>query len=134
MPTSLAPQGGGWAAWLGGDDYGADDDLLWQAVSVPLGTTTLRLTGYRYLATAEGTYPWDFVRLQLRDPTDAVLETLLTYSNADTTTTWQAFQVTAQLPYAGSALRFAIHATTDEWGDYTSFLFDTLALEATVCW
>jgi hypothetical protein len=132
LPTDRPPQGGGWAAWLGG--YDAADDLLGQDVAIPAGATTLRLTGYRSVATQEtGTYPWDFARVELRSATGAVLETLLTYSNADATTGWQAIQATAQSPHAGTTVRLALHATNDSISNPTDFFFDTLVLEATVC-
>jgi hypothetical protein len=62
-----------------------------------------------------------------------VLETLLTYTNLDATTGWQALQATAQSAHAGTSVRLALHATNDSISNPTDFLFDTLALEATVC-
>jgi hypothetical protein len=102
-------------------------------VTVPAGTTALRLTGYWSIDTDEGTYPWDFVTIELRTETGAEDDKLLTYSNADATTGWLPLSATAEDPRPGSTRWFAIHATTDEWSDITSFFFDTLVLEATVC-
>jgi hypothetical protein len=130
LPTTLPPQSGGYAAWLGYENDA--DELLWQTVQVPTGATSLRLRGYRALETLEGTTPWDYVDLQLQDADGAELETLLTYSNADATSSWQAFSATATVPYAGAILRLAVHATTD-FSYPTDFFFDSLVLEATVC-
>src|SRR2546427_738357 len=40
----LAPQSGTYAAWMGG--YLSGDDTLAQQVTVPVGTTALRMSGY----------------------------------------------------------------------------------------
>jgi hypothetical protein len=122
-------QGGSYAAWMGGDND--TDNQLWQTVTVPANTTTLRLKGYRAIDTAESGGVYDLLYVELYS-SGTLLETLATWSNQDANGAWAAFTLTAAATHAGQAIDLLIEAITDSTA-VTSFYLDTLVLEAVVC-
>jgi hypothetical protein len=111
------------------------DDVVYQDVAVPAGTTSLTLSGKYAIATAEtisGTY--DFAYLEVRSTGGSTLETLQTLNDDTVATTWTPMTLPLIGSYAGQTIRIYFHATND-FSDETSFYYDTLALNAqvTVC-
>jgi hypothetical protein len=127
VPEHTAPN----KAWLGGFETGTDE--LRQDVVVPVGTTALVLRGQVDIRTDEFLGgPFDIATVALTTTGGAVLETVLNVSDVDATTSWTPFQRIFGQPYAGQTVRVRVRSTND--GSYaTSFYFDSLALEATVC-
>jgi hypothetical protein len=124
-------QGGSYAAWMGGDND--TDNQIWQTVTVPANTTTLRLKGQSAIDTAEtgGVYDQLYIELYLSSgPT--FLESLATWSNLNANGGWTAFTLTAASPHAGQTIDLLVEAITDGIS-VTSFYLDTLVLEAVVC-
>ena len=118
-------------AWLGGFELG--DDELRQDVVVPVGTTALALRGMVDIRTDEifgG--PFDTATVALTTTGGALLEPVLAVSDVNATTAWTSFNRSFAQPYAGQTVRLRIASSND--GSYaTSFFFDSLALDATVC-
>jgi len=119
--------------WLAGINDA--DDVLYQDVAVPAGTTSLQLTGKYAVATNEtisGTY--DFAYVEVQSTAGSTLETLLTLNDDTVATTWTPMTLPLTGSYAGQTIRIYFHATND-FSDETSFYFDTLGLDAqvTVC-
>jgi kumamolisin len=134
------PHSPAYAVWFGGYD-GAEEQLL-QTITVPAGATNLHFKGQRWIKTAElGTTAFDKLSFEILPVSSTTpLESIggsPTYTNATTTTTWTAFDLPLTGNYAGQTVRLRLHATTDDLTppqSYpTSFLIDTLVLEATVC-
>src|SRR5205085_7888187 len=83
--TQQTPRTGSWYAWL--DGYGATrTDSLFQQVNVPSTATTVTLSFWLKITTAEttNTTAFDRLKVQIRDPNNNVLTTLATYSNLNT--------------------------------------------------
>jgi hypothetical protein len=124
-------QGGGYAAWLGGGTYG--QNYVFQTVTIPANTTSLRLTGYRWIDTAESGGVYDHVWLELHVPGDInPLDTFATWSNQNSSSTWVAFSLPAAAAHAGQTLDLLLNSWNDSTS-VTSFFLDTLVLEAVVC-
>jgi hypothetical protein len=131
----LDAQSGAYRAWLGGYERAASSniDVLSQDVQIPAMTTSLQLTGYYDLRTAEyvaGTY--DFAKIQLTTTTGSALETMVSLDDDGATTAWTPFQATIAGNYSGMTVRLKLTSAGDST-DPTSFFFDTLALTATYC-
>jgi hypothetical protein len=125
-------------AWLGGlegYDYGyySVTDVLYQDVTIPAGTTALRLTGQWDMLTTEtdlGVY--DDAQVALVQPDGTPIETVLGVTNESPTIGWNAIDHAFAVPHAGETVRVRLMSTNDMMYA-TSFFFDTLALTATVC-
>jgi hypothetical protein len=135
---------GTYAAYLGGYDNGTD--TLTQTIIVPAGTTALRFTGQRWVETAEAaneTTVYDTLKIEILAGTTGttLLEAIppapaVAYSNRTVTTAWTPFDFALASAYAGQTIRLKLTAVTDDSGIFTtptSFFFDTISLEATVC-
>lgn len=124
-------QAGGYAAWLGGGTSG--QNYVYQTVAVPANTTSLRLTGYRWIDTAESGGVYDQMWIEIHLSADlSLLETLATWSNQNSSSGWVAFSLPAAATHAGQTIDLLL----DSWNDVTSvtsFYLDTLVLEAVVC-
>jgi hypothetical protein len=121
-------------AWLGGYAVVATD-VMYQDVTVPVGTTMLTVRGQYGVGTSEaGSTVYDSCTVQLQNTSGALLQSIMTVTNVGATGTasWRPFQSTFSMPYAGQTVRLHFRATTDN-SLATAFFFDTLALEATVC-
>lgn len=125
-------------AWMGG--FAGQDksttsvtDQLYQDVVVPAGTTSLVLTGYREVRTAEtGTTVYDTGNVDLLQTNGSPIEAVLAENNAAPTTAWTAFSHTFGGNLSGQTVRLRF-TTTNDITNATSFYFDTLSLKATHC-
>jgi len=140
--TGVTPQSGGRAVWIGG--LHAATDALYQDIAIPASATSVTINGYRWLGTSETTpsTPHDYARVQIRNTSGTVLETLQEWSNANSTTNWTFFTATATGSYAGQTIRVVVTSTTDadptpsnteDEAGFTSFYFDTLAVNVLAC-
>src|SRR5690348_13657522 len=103
--TGQTPRTGSWYAWL--DGYGTTHtDSLYQQIAVPSTATTVTLSFWLKINTAETTTttPFDTLQVQIRNSSNAVLSTLATYSNLNKTTGYvqKTFDVTA---FKGQTIR-----------------------------
>ena len=127
VPEHTAPN----KAWMGGLLSG--DDEIRQDVMIPAGTTRLVLRGVYDVRTDEffaGVY--DTSTVQLTTTANAVLDTVLSLNDDGGTAAWTPFQRIFAQPFAGQTVRVLIRSHNDET-DASSFFYDSLALEATVC-
>lgn len=98
-----------------------------------VNTTSLKLTGYRWIDTAEPGGDYDHLYIQLHlTPGPNLLQTLATYSNQDANGAWVAFTLPATATHAGQTIDLLLDSYND-FSNVTSFFLDTLALEAVVC-
>jgi subtilisin family serine protease len=121
--TGQTPRTGSWYAWL--DGYGTTHtDSLFQQITVPAGATSVTLSFWIKITTAETTTTTAFDRLQvqIRNSSNTVLTTLATYSNLNKTTGYvqKTFDVT---PFAGQTIRIYFLGTEDS-SLQTSFVID----------
>jgi hypothetical protein len=119
-------------AWTGGIDNA--DDILYQDVAVPVGTTALRLTGKYAVGTNETTStPYDTSVITVRNTGNTVLETVFSISNGTVASSWTAIGKTFTGTYGGQTIRLYFESKNDAFpATETSFYYDTLALTATV--
>jgi hypothetical protein len=121
---------GSWKAWLNG--YGsAHTDTLLQQVSIPSTATSVSLSFWRHIDTAETTTTKanDTFKVQVRNSSGAVLATLATYSNLNAAVgyTQVSFDLTA---YKGQTIQIYLVGTENQ-NLKTSFVVDDFALNAT---
>lgn len=121
--TQQTPRTGAFYAWLNG--YGVTHtDSLFQQIAVPSSATTVTLSFWVKITTAETTTTTAFDRLQvqIRNSSNTVLTTLATYSNLNKTTGYvlKTFDVTA---FKGQTIRVYFLGTEDS-SLQTSFVID----------
>lgn len=121
------PHSGTWYAWM--DGYGtAHTDSLYQQASLSASATTVTLTFWLHIDTAEttGTTAYDTLAVQIRNTSNAVLATLATYSNLNHNTGYvqKSFNLTA---FKGQTIRIYLLGTEDS-SRQTSFVVDDFAL------
>jgi hypothetical protein len=121
--TQQTPRTGAWYAWL--DGYGTTHtDSLFQQITVPSSATTVTLSFWLKITTAETTTTTAFDRLQvqIRNSSNTVLTTLATYSNLNKSTGYlqKTFDVTA---FKGQTIRIYFLGTEDS-SLQTSFVID----------
>jgi subtilisin family serine protease len=121
--TQQTPRTGSWYAWLNG--YGTTHtDTLFQDITVPSSATSVTLSFWIKISTAETTTTTAFDRLQvqIRNSSNTVLSTLATYSNLNKTTGYvlKTFDVTA---FRGQTIRIYFLGTEDS-SLATSFVID----------
>ena len=126
-------------AWLGGwtgaqKGVPSVTDVLHQDVTVPMGTTQLRLTGFYWTATTEpaGAVAYDTAQVALVQTNGTPIETVLSQSNLTTTQAWTAIDKTFTANLSGQTVRLRFTSTNDD-SFVSNFYFDTLALTATYC-
>lgn len=126
-------------AWMGGitgSDISASTatDALYQDVTIPAGTTSLVLTGYYDVRTAETdtTTVYDRGDVSLIKTDGTPLENVIQLTNLTPTTAWTSMSRTFSGNYSGQTVRLRF-TTTNDVINATSFYFDTLALTATYC-
>lgn len=130
---SATPQSGDTLAWLGGVVQADANDSLYQEVTVPAGTTSLVLTGYYWVLTAEtGAFAFDLSTVELVKPDGTQIETVMNLDNTSAGTTWTAINFTANEDLSGQAIRLKFSSSSDD-SNVTDFYFDSLALTATTC-
>lgn len=121
--TQNTPRTGAWYAWLNG--YGVSHtDTLYQQIAVPSTATTVTLSFWLKISSAETTTTtaFDTLRVQVRNSSNTVLSTLATYSNLNETTgyTLKTFDVTA---FKGQTIRIYFLGVEDS-SLATSFVID----------
>jgi hypothetical protein len=120
-------------AWLGGVTGSAAADALHQDIMVPASTTALVLTGFYEVRTGEtGATVYDRGSLDLVSTAGAMIEPIQAFTNATPTTAWTAINKTITANVKGTTVRLRMSSTNDIL-DATSFYFDTMVLNATVC-
>lgn len=127
VPEHTAPN----KAWMGGFELG--DDELRQDVMIPANATRLVLRGQYDVRTDEfvlGVY--DDSTVALTTPNNVVLETALALDDDDATLGWTSFTKVFNQAYAGQTVRIRIRSHNDGT-DATSFFYDSLVFEVTVC-
>jgi hypothetical protein len=134
----IVEQSAPYKAWMGGltgQDEGkiSVTDQVYQDVMVPTGTTSLVLTGYYAVGTAEtGSTVYDTANVDLLQTNGSPIEAILAESNATPTATWTPFSHTFTTNVAGQTVRLRFTSSNDITNE-TSFYFDTLSLQATHC-
>jgi subtilisin family serine protease len=121
--TGQTPRTGSWYAWL--DGYGTTHtDTLYQQITVPASATTVTLTFWLKITTAETTTTtaFDTLRVQIRNSSNTVLSTLATYSNLNKTTGYvqKTFDITS---FKGQTIRIYFLGVEDS-SLQTSFVID----------
>jgi subtilisin family serine protease len=121
--TGQTPRTGSWYAWL--DGYGVSHtDSLYQQITVPSTATTVTLSFWLKINTAETTTttPFDTLQVQIRNSSNTVLSTLATYSNLNKTTGYvqKTFDLTA---FKGQTIRIYFLGVEDS-SLQTSFVID----------
>jgi hypothetical protein len=126
--TAEPPHAGGWDAWLCG--YGTTHtDTLAQVVSIPSNVSTVALTFWLHIDTAETstTTAYDTLKVQIRNASGStVLATLATYSNLNAAAGYsqKAFELGA---YKGQTIQLYLIGAED-YTKQTSFVVDDFAL------
>jgi hypothetical protein len=121
--TGQTPRTGAWYAWL--DGYGTTHtDTLYQQIAVPSSATSVTLSFWLKITTAETTTTtaFDTLRVQVRNSSNTVLSTLATYSNLNKSTGYvlKTFDLTA---FKGQTIRIYFLGTEDS-SLQTSFVID----------
>ena len=121
--TGQTPRSGSWYAWL--DGYGTTHtDTLYQQITVPSGATSVTLSFWLKINTAETTTTtaFDTLQVQVRNSSNTVLSTLATYSNLNKTTGYvqKTFNLTS---FQGQTIRIYFLETEDS-SLQTSFVID----------
>jgi subtilisin family serine protease len=121
--TGQTPRTGSWYAWL--DGYGTSHtDTLYQQIAVPSSATTVTLSFWLKITTAETTTTtaFDTLRVQIRNSSNTVLSTLATYSNLNKTTGYvqKTFDLTS---FKGQTIRIYFLGVEDS-SLQTSFVID----------
>jgi len=121
--TGQTPRSGSWYAWL--DGYGTTHtDTLFQDVAVPASATSVTLSFWLKITTAETTTTtaFDTLRVQIRNTSNTVLSTLATYSNLNKSSTYvqKTFDLTS---FKGQTIRIYFLGTEDS-SLQTSFVID----------
>ena len=121
--TGQTPRSGAFYAWL--DGYGTTHtDTLYQQVAVPASATSVTLSFWLKINTAETTTTtaFDTLRVQVRNSSNTVLSTLATYSNLNKSTGYvlKTFDLTA---FKGQTIRIYFLGTEDS-SLQTSFVID----------
>jgi hypothetical protein len=120
--------GSDWAACI--NAY-SQPETLSQTVIVPPSATALRLHGYKCYVTDDTADATDTFAIQLLGGGTETLESL---DNLDVPAVcdWEYFEYEAASAYAGQSVTLRFHGEADG-SDWTSYVIDTLALEAYAC-
>jgi subtilisin family serine protease len=121
--TGQTPRTGSFYAWL--DGYGTTHtDSLFQDVALPASATSVTLTFWLKINTAETTTttPFDTLQVQIRNTSNTVLSTLATYSNLNKSTGYvqKSFNLTS---FKGQTVRIYFLGNEDS-SLQTSFVID----------
>ena len=133
----FAAQSAPYKAWMGGfvapTAGGSVTDVMYQDVTIPAGTTQLRLTGVYVVGTQEtGTTVYDTGQVGLTQTNGTPIETALALNNTTTVGAWTALDKVFAGNLSGQTVRLRFTSTNDD-SFVTNFFFDTLALTATYC-
>ncbi len=121
--TGQTPRSGSFYAWL--DGYGTTHtDSLFQQIAVPSSATTVTLSFWLKINTAETTTvtPFDTLQVQIRNSSNTVLSTLATYSNLNKSTGYvlKTFDISS---FKGQTIRIYFLGQEDS-SLQTSFVID----------
>jgi hypothetical protein len=117
---------GSYSAYLAG--YNNAVDSIYQTVSIPAGATSANLSYWSYMTSSEGTgVAYDYMYVEVRSTSGALLGTLKTQSNRDARGAWLQTSNLNLLPWKGQTVRVQFRATTDS-SLVTSFFVDDVAL------
>jgi subtilisin family serine protease len=121
--TGQTPRSGSFYAWL--DGYGTTHtDSLFQQIAVPSSATTVTLSFWLKINTAETTTvtPFDTLQVQIRNSSNTVLSTLATYSNLNKSTGYvlKTFDISS---FRGQTIRIYFLGQEDS-SLQTSFVID----------
>ena len=121
--------GGSWFVWM--DGYGrTHTDTAAQTVTIPSGKTTVNLTYYLHVDTAETTTTWayDTLKVQVYNSAGSLLKTLATYSNLNAISGY-AVHTNSLAAYAGQTVSIRFIGSEDV-SLATSFVLDDVSLTA----
>jgi hypothetical protein len=117
--------------WLGG--YSNAEDDLYQLVTIPAGATSINLSFYYAIFTAETMAgKFDTMDAYTYDPVASTYTPLATFSNAMPTSTWTRFSTSLPASLAGQTFEVGFLATTD-MSKNTNFFVDSVSLTVTAC-
>jgi len=119
-------------AWMGGLARANANDTLYQEVTVPAGATALSLKGFYEVRTQELFGAYDRGKVELVQTGGALIQQAFATDNTNATTAWTSLAFNFSTPHAGETLRLRL-STASDTTDVTSFFFDSLELNATVC-
>jgi hypothetical protein len=127
--TPVAPHSGSWLAWFGG--YPGANDVLYQQVTIPSSAFQAYVQFWYYIATQETSGQHDFLTVEIRSNSDdALLKTLKTLSNLDSTSGWVQSQQFGVTEFKGQTVRLRFAATLDGTNN-TNFFIDDVTLMVT---
>jgi hypothetical protein len=130
--TEIKSHSPSYLAWLGGYTNALDD--LSQIVTVPAGATSITLTFYYAIFTAETTVgAHDTMDVYTYDSTTSQYTPLATFSDDMATPAWTRFTITLPTSLAGKTFEIGFRATTDGNNKITNFFVDTVSLDVAVC-
>ena len=121
--------GGSWFVWL--DGYGSTHtDTASQTVTIPSGKTTVNLSYYLHIDTAETTTStaYDKLTVQVYNSAGTLLKTLATYSNLNAASGY-ALHTNSLAAYAGQTVTVKFTGKEDS-SLQTSFVLDDVSLTA----
>ena len=116
-------------AWLGGSGP-QPNDYMYQQVTIPADSISAQLGLWLKITSSEGTTtPYDYLNIEIRDTSDALLASLDQYDNTDKTafTAYQLLQYNL-IEYAGQTVRIHFWASNDDATYLTSFFIDDTAV------
>jgi hypothetical protein len=126
----VAAQSPSYFAWLGG--YDRANDVLSQSVTIPASTSSLTLSFYFAVFTAETTTGSEFDTMNVALVTPQQTYQLAHFSNLSAISSWTRFTTVVPSTLAGQTATLRFKATTD--GSLaTSFYVDTVSLQAVAC-
>jgi hypothetical protein len=114
---------GTFKAWLGG--YGeAHTDNLCREITIPASVTTASISFFLHISTEEQTTTaaLDTLRVIVRKPSNAILQTLATFSNLQAKPGFQ-LRTCNLTAFKGQTVKFCLSSKEDE-GSVTSFVVD----------
>lgn len=124
-----AAHGGTWFVWM--DGYGSSHtDTASQTVTIPSGKSTVNLSYYLHVDTAETTTTrgYDTLKVAVYSTSGTLLKTLATYSNLNHATGY-ALHTNSLAAYAGQTVSIRFTGTEDV-SLATSFVLDDVSLTA----
>jgi len=120
------PHTGAYSAYLGG--YNNGTDTIYQQVSIPANATSATLRYWSYMTTQEACCtPYDYLYVEVRSTSGALLGTLQTLNNGGTKNAWIQSAALNLIAYKGQTVRLQFRATTDV-SLITSFFVDDVTL------
>jgi hypothetical protein len=131
LPAGVTAHTASNVVWLGG--LLSSTDALFQQFAVPADATTMRINFQKWFATAETTANQDFLRVQIRNTADQVLETVVQFTPTASDSTWVPIGPLAPTGnYAGQTIRIYLQSVTNATNN-TNFFLDTTSLSVVAC-